>query len=156
MNIPVLGQALSRSMEYTADNHGYYNQPSGSPGAIGVLAAGKYMLTSVNFDEFADRATHEKGFFTWVTNLQSSHPVLTWRAAALRNRSAAGRMFFRPKQIVRGIGSGHTQVVMPAGPLPGPPGPAAGYPAYYPPTPPVDLRKQQIDRGGSDATDRPD
>jgi Zn-dependent protease with chaperone function len=116
MNIPIFGQALSRSMEYTADNHGYYNQPSGSPGAIGVLAAGKYMLTSVSFDEFADRATHEKGFFTWLTNLQSSHPVLTWRAAALRNRTTPGRMFFRPKNIVRGIGSGHVQMVPPPGP----------------------------------------
>lgn len=131
LNLPVLGQALSRSMEYTADNHGYYNQPSGSPGAIGVLAAGKYMLTSVSFDEFADRATLEKGFFTWLTNLQSSHPVLTWRAAALRDRSGPGRMFFRPRQIVRGIGSGHVQMLPPPGPLL---------------MAPVDLTKDQADR----------
>ncbi|WP_020107225.1 M48 family metalloprotease [Nocardia sp. 348MFTsu5.1] len=165
LNIPVLGQALSRSMEYTADNHGYYNQPSGSPGAIGVLAAGKYMLTSVSFDEFADRATLEKGFFTWLTNLQSTHPVLTWRAAALRDRSGAGRMFFRPRRIVRGIGSGHIQMLPP--PTPVPPtwagamvagGPISGYPPYFPPAPPatpsgpaaspppVDLTKNQADR----------
>lgn len=158
LNIPVLGQALSRSMEYTADNHGYYNQPSGSPGAIGVLAAGKYMLTSVSFDEFADRATLEKGFFTWLTNLQSTHPVLTWRAAALRDRSGPGRMFFRPRRIVRGIGSGHTQMLPP--PTFVPPagsgalvagGPVTGFPPYLPPTPaasppPVDLTKNQADR----------
>ncbi|MGK9271077.1 M48 family metallopeptidase [Williamsia muralis] len=147
MNIPILGQALSRSMEYTADNHGYYNQPSGSPGAIGVLAAGKYMLTSVDFDEFADRATHEKGFFTWLTNLRSSHPVLTWRAAALRNRTAPGRMFFRPKHLVRGIGSGHVQMLPPPGPHPpvvqGPP----GYPPFQTPAgPPAGLPKDDIDQ----------
>ncbi|WP_084838650.1 M48 family metallopeptidase [Williamsia sp. 1138] len=158
MNIPVLGQALSRSMEYTADNHGYYHQPSGSPGAIGVLAAGKYMLTSVSFDEFADRATHEKGFFTWVTNLQASHPVLTWRAAALRDRTGAGRMFFRPKNIVRGIGSGHVQKLAPIGSPPQFGGLVApGHPPYHPPQqaaprtppgPPVDLRKPETDRDG--------
>lgn len=147
MNIPILGQALSRSMEYTADNHGYYNQPSGSPGAIGVLAAGKYMLTSVEFDEFADRATHEKGFFTWLTNLRSSHPVLTWRAASLRNRTVPGRMVFRPKHLVRGVGSGHVQVLPP--PAPHPPavqGPA-GYPPFQTPAgPPPGLPKDDIDQ----------
>lgn len=107
--LPVLGSALSRAQEYTADNYGYYNQPDGAPGAIGVLAAGKYMLTSVSFDEMCDRASSERGFFLWLTNLLASHPVLTWRAAALRNRNAPGRMFFRPKEVVRGIGSGQVQ-----------------------------------------------
>jgi hypothetical protein len=30
----------------------------------------------------------------------NSHPVHTWRAAALRNRAIAGSLFFRPKQLV--------------------------------------------------------
>nr|WP_234974406.1 M48 family metallopeptidase [Williamsia sterculiae] len=118
MAIPVVGSALSRAQEYTADNYGYFNQPSGSPGAIGVLAAGKYMLRMVDFDAFADRATHEHGFFTWATNLVASHPVLTWRAAALRNRSSAGRMFFRPREVVRGAGSGNATRVAPPPPPP--------------------------------------
>uniref|UniRef100_UPI003D8BEC2B M48 family metallopeptidase n=1 Tax=Gordonia sp. B7-2 TaxID=3420932 RepID=UPI003D8BEC2B len=112
-NIPVLGSALSRAQEYTADNHGYYTQPTGAPGAIGVLSAGKYMLSAVDFDQFADRATHEKGFFTFVVNAMASHPVLTWRAAALRNRTKAGSMWFRPKQIVRGVGSGNVVPIEP-------------------------------------------
>nr|WP_223205012.1 M48 family metallopeptidase [Gordonia jinghuaiqii] len=126
MNIPVLGSALSRSQEYTADNYGYYAQPSGAPGAVGVLAAGKYMLSAVDFDQFADRATHERGFFTFLTNALSSHPVLTWRAAALRDRTRAGSMLLRPRQIVRGVGSGNVVAVpppphpatLPAGSLP--------------------------------------
>lgn len=117
MNIPVLGSALSRAQEYTADNHGYYTQPSGAPGAIGVLASGKYMLSAVDFDQFADRATHERGFFTFVVNAMATHPVLTWRAAALRDRTRAGRIWFRPKQIVRGVGSGNV-VAVPAPPHP--------------------------------------
>ena len=44
MKIPFLGQALSRSMEYTADNHGYAFRPEGARRAIGVLSAGKYLL----------------------------------------------------------------------------------------------------------------
>ncbi|MGV9826606.1 MULTISPECIES: M48 family metallopeptidase [unclassified Gordonia (in: high G+C Gram-positive bacteria)] len=119
MRIPVLGSALSRAQEYTADNFGYYTQPSGAPGAIGVLSAGKYMLSAVDFDEFADRATHEKGPFVWVVNLLSTHPVLTWRAAALRDRTRAGALFFRPRTVVRGAGSGNTT------PITTPPPPSA-------------------------------
>ncbi|GAB2669706.1 M48 family metallopeptidase [Gordonia jinhuaensis] len=115
--IPILGHALSRAQEYSADNHGYYNQPSGCPGAIGVLSAGKYMLRNVDFDQFCDRASQEKGFFVWMTNALSTHPVLTWRAAALRDRSRAGRMFWRPATVKRGTGSGNTV------PVPTPPGP---------------------------------
>ncbi|MYR05982.1 M48 family metalloprotease [Gordonia sp. SID5947] len=113
MNIPLVGAALSRAQEYTADNYGYYTKPRGAPGAMGVLSAGKYMLSAVDFDQFADRATHERGFFTWAVNALASHPVLTWRAAALRDRTRAGAMLFRPKAIVRGVGSGNVVPVAP-------------------------------------------
>ncbi|AZG43972.1 M48 family metallopeptidase [Gordonia insulae] len=126
MNIPVVGAALSRAQEYSADNYGYYTQPSGAPGAIGVLSAGKYMLSAVDFDQFADRATHERGFFAWAINAIASHPVLTWRAAALRDRTRAGAMLFRPKTIVRGVGSGNVV------PIPPPAHPAAVPPGVLP------------------------
>lgn len=126
MNIPVIGSALSRAQEYTADNHGYYTQPAGVPGVIGVLGAGKYMLSAVDFDQVADRATHERGVFTWAVNALASHPVLTWRAAALRDRTRPGAMLFRPKLIVRGVGSGNVIPVPP--PLP----PAAVAPGVLP------------------------
>lgn len=67
----------------------------------------------MDFDQFADRATHERGFFTFLTNAMSSHPVLTWRAAALRDRTRAGAMLLRPSQIVRGVGSGNVVAVPP-------------------------------------------
>jgi Zn-dependent protease with chaperone function len=96
---PVVGQPLSRSMEYTADNYGYAFRPEGARRAIGVLSAGKYLLKFVDFDAMADRATSETGFFVWLANMLSSHPVNTWRAAALRNRAVAGSIFFRPKLL---------------------------------------------------------
>lgn len=100
--VPILGPALSRSMEYTADNHGFCLRPHGARGAIGILGAGKYLVSRVGFDEFADRASIERGFFAWLANLMSSHPVLTWRAAALRDRTRHGRLFFRPRDLQPG------------------------------------------------------
>jgi len=53
-------------MEYTADNFGFHMRPQGAPGAMGVLGAGKYLVGLVGFDELADRATLESGFFPVV------------------------------------------------------------------------------------------
>ncbi len=116
MNIPILGALLSRSQEYTADNYGYYTRPDGAAPAIGLLASGKYLLSAIDFDQFADRATHERGFFITLVNALSSHPVLTGRAAALRDRTRSGSILLRPRTFVRGTGSGHV-VPVPA-PLP--------------------------------------
>ncbi|MBM7368435.1 M48 family metallopeptidase [Gordonia hydrophobica] len=123
MGVPFLGALLSRAQEYTADNYGYYTRPDGGHAAIGLLAGGKYLLGAVDFDQFADRATHDRGFFVTVANALSSHPVLTWRAAALRDRTRAGAILLRPRNIVRGIGSGAvTPVPAPAPPTSLPPG----------------------------------
>lgn len=94
--LPVLGSALIRAQEYTADNHGYCNRHVGAPAAMGTLAAGKYLNSSVRFDEMADRAASERAFFIWVVNALSSHPVLTWRMWALRDRSRHGKLFLWP------------------------------------------------------------
>lgn len=94
--VPLLGMALSRSQEYTADNYGYSVTPSGSAGAMAVLVAGKYLNADVNVNELADRAVTEKGLWLHIVNWRASHPILTWRAHALRDRSTAGKLWFRP------------------------------------------------------------
>ncbi|VEI16478.1 Peptidase family M48 [Actinomyces viscosus] len=96
--VPLLGQALSRAQEYTADNHGYASSPQGVSGAMGVLTGGKYLGAEVNTHALADRATREKGFWLHLSNWLSSHPINTWRAHALRDRSRPGRIMIRPPE----------------------------------------------------------
>lgn len=96
-SIPWLGSTLSRTQEYTADNYGYRYCPQGASEVMGVLAAGKYLVNEVNFDELANRAVYERGPFTWLANINLSHPPTTWRAHALRDRSEPGRLIWRPK-----------------------------------------------------------
>lgn len=96
MRVPLLGPAYSRAQEYTADNFGYALTPDGAAGAMAVLGAGKYLNAHVNVHEFADRAATEKGLWLHVVNWQSTHPVLTWRAHALRDRSRPGHLWLRP------------------------------------------------------------
>ncbi|MFC0674762.1 M48 family metallopeptidase, partial [Brachybacterium hainanense] len=101
--VPILSSALSRTQEYTADNFGYAYCPSGALGAMGVLSGGKYLNADVNVHELADRAAWEKGLWVHLVNWQSSHPIITWRAHALRDRSRAGHLWFRPGDALWGI-----------------------------------------------------
>ncbi len=95
-SIPVLGPALTRAQEYTADNHGFDVAPGGVPGAMGLLAGGKYLGAQVNFHALADRATRETGLWLHIAVWKASHPVNTWRAHALRDRSRPGRIMVKP------------------------------------------------------------
>ena len=94
--LPILGPALSRAQEYTADNFGYAYEPAGAPGVMGVLSGGKYLNAEVNVNELADRAATDPSLFVHWVNWTTSHPVVTWRAHALRDRSRPGSLWIRP------------------------------------------------------------
>lgn len=113
MRVPLLGPAYSRAQEYTADNFGYALTPDGAAGAMAVLGAGKYLNAHVNVQEFADRAATEKGLWLHIVNWQASHPVLTWRTHALRDRSRPGHLWLRPGLL--GTPGAVYPSVMPAG-----------------------------------------
>lgn len=90
--IPGVGSSLGRAQEYTADNHAYAFCPEGVQG-FRVMAAGKYLYRSVDFQDIADRAHTDAGFFVLLVNLLSGHPVNTFRFAALADRGRPGRVF---------------------------------------------------------------
>ena len=96
--LPFIRPVFSRSQEFTADNYGYAWCPQGSAPAMQTLAVGKYLNPTVDINAVADRAEQEKGFFVWLVNALASHPVLAWRAHALRDRSAPGRLVWRPRE----------------------------------------------------------
>ncbi|GAA1763079.1 M48 family metallopeptidase [Streptomonospora arabica] len=91
--VPVLGAALSRAMEYTADNHAHAYCPEGVH-AVRLPAGGARLYTQVNMSEMAERARTDRGPFVFLYNLLSSRPANTKRMAALRDRSRPGRLFF--------------------------------------------------------------
>jgi len=134
--LPIIGNSLIRAQEYTADNHGFCNRHLGAPGAMKTLAGGKYLNSLVDFDEMADRAPQDKGFFVWVVNAMSSHPVLTWRMWALRDRSRHGRMFLRPSgpppPPMTATPPPYPPPAVPPQPMPpaGPPTQTGSYPGY--------------------------
>ncbi|MGI5119872.1 M48 family metallopeptidase [Marinactinospora thermotolerans] len=90
--VPLLGTALWRAMEYTADDHACAHCPEGSHG-IRILAGGKYLYPMVNLGEMAGRARTERGVFPLLHNMLSRRPPLVRRMAAVRDRSRPGRLF---------------------------------------------------------------
>ncbi|NYI96624.1 Zn-dependent protease with chaperone function [Streptomonospora nanhaiensis] len=90
--LPVLGPALARAMEYTADNHAHAHCPEGAH-AIRLLAGGKYLYPEVNLSEMAERGRTDRGPFLFLYTLLSSRPANTRRMAALRDRDRPGRVF---------------------------------------------------------------
>lgn len=90
--IPFIGMALSRAKEYTADNHGYAMAPAGVSGIV-LLSGGKYLYPQIDDRQFVDRAASDRGVFVWLVNAFSSHPIITKRLAALRDREKPGRLF---------------------------------------------------------------
>ncbi|MGO1284252.1 MAG: M48 family metallopeptidase [Brachybacterium sp.] len=108
--IPILGTAFSRAQEFTADNYGYAYAPAGAPGVMGVLSGGKYLNAEVNVNELADRAATDPSLFVHIVNWLSTHPVTTWRAHALRDRSKPGSLWIRPggSMFTSPLPPGHT------------------------------------------------
>lgn len=90
--VPLLGTALSRAREYTADNHGYAVVPDGIDGIV-LLSGGKYLYPHVDGRQLAARAGVDYGTFVWVYNALASHPIITKRLQALYDRTRPGRIF---------------------------------------------------------------
>ncbi|MFE3461077.1 M48 family metallopeptidase [Nocardiopsis aegyptia] len=90
--VPGLGAALSRTMEYTADNHAFTHCPQGVH-AVRLYAGGKHLYARVNMGEMADRARTDRGLSLLVYHLLSRRPSNTRRMAALRDRARRGRVF---------------------------------------------------------------
>lgn len=101
MMIPILGSALSRSQEYTADNYASSRAIHGANSTIGVLAVGKYLGSSVDSYNYGASAIHSS-MWSVMVNAFSSHPVLRWRAHALlcsQNGAKRGSLFFPPDSV---------------------------------------------------------
>lgn len=93
--VPVLKHflwtALSRAREYTSDRIAINIAPLSKKGLI-VLSAGEHLYKDVNYEEYLETARNPEGFWTWSTNLLSTHPALVRRVRAV-NEERPGKIF---------------------------------------------------------------
>lgn len=85
MIVPWLGAAYSRAREYTCDRCGLETVGALEPAMRGlvVLAAGGHTAAQVDLDAYQRQRLESGGFWMAVLELNSSHPFLCKRVAAL-------------------------------------------------------------------------
>jgi hypothetical protein len=90
--VPLLGPAYSRAREYSCDACGaaVVGDLETSSRALAVLAAGGHQARRMNLDAFVDQQHEAGGFFMGLYELNTSHPYLTKRVAALRQAVRPG------------------------------------------------------------------
>lgn len=82
-NYLMIGSAVSRAQEYSADRCGAYFAPEGADSML-ALFAGKRAYKHLNMDAYlASVNNHKKGFWMFMANFVSSHPVGFRRVVAL-------------------------------------------------------------------------
>ncbi|MBI2568925.1 MAG: M48 family metallopeptidase [Candidatus Schekmanbacteria bacterium] len=90
--VPWLGPAYSRACEYTCDacGHVVVGDLETSSRALALLAAGGSQARRMNLDAFVDQRRDTGRFWMAVFELNASHPYLSKRVAALRERERPG------------------------------------------------------------------
>lgn len=97
--MPWLGPAYSRACEYTCDRCGYAVVDDLEPAsrALAMLAAGGRYSRRVNLDAFVAQRQQTGSFWQAVYELNSSHPYLSKRIAALREMVRPGTIRVVPR-----------------------------------------------------------
>lgn len=85
--VPFLGNAYSRSCEYTCDRMAAsYTQNSASAiNGLAILAVGKRLFVDMDIIEYIQTAKTESGFFIWLSQALSTHPPLPKRIAEIQH-----------------------------------------------------------------------
>jgi len=89
--IPFLGNAYSRAKEYTCDRIARQLVPDGAIYGLVALAAGTKLYRDVNLTALYEQAEKDWGFWTWFSEIQSTHPNLVNRIRAIGIRDAEMR-----------------------------------------------------------------
>jgi hypothetical protein len=102
MLMPWLGPAYSRAREYTCDACGYavVENLTVASRALALLAAGGRNAGRMNLDAFVEQRREAAGFWMSVYELNSTHPFLSKRVAALRNRLQPGTAKAEPRGVM--------------------------------------------------------
>ena len=91
--LPVIGPALSRVREYSCDRLGQAVSKNDGIEAMMALTMGKHLYKKTNVADYLESTKCVKGFWTWLINLSSSHPLLPRRIRALSNPAKPGKIF---------------------------------------------------------------
>ena len=91
--LPVIGPTASRTREYSCDRLAQHLTQNDGIEAMLMLMVDRHLYKMVDKVDYLEQAKEMKGFFLWVENLLSTHPIMPKRIRALAVREGSGELF---------------------------------------------------------------
>ncbi len=92
--IPILSSALSRAREYSCDRVAQHLTGVSGVEPMLALVVGKHLYKKVDVADYVEHCHEVRGFFVFIYNMMSSHPIMPKRVQALLRDHGSGRLFF--------------------------------------------------------------
>lgn len=90
--VPIISTTYMRAREYSCDRIAQKLTKTSGIEAIMTFAAGKHLYKAVDIEDYLECANEVRGFFVFITNLISTHPILTKRIQALAKGEGSGKL----------------------------------------------------------------
>ena len=91
--LPLFSQIASRTREYSCDRLAQRLTNYDGLGAMLMLIADRHLYHMVDVQDYLNSAARENGFFIWLVNLFSDHPIMTKRIRALADWNGHGELY---------------------------------------------------------------
>ena len=92
--IPILSTALSRAREYSCDRVAQHLVGTSGVEPMMALVVGKHLYKKVDVEDYVQHCHETRGFFVFIYNMMSTHPIMPKRIQALLKDQGSGRLFF--------------------------------------------------------------
>lgn len=92
--IPILSSTLSRAREYSCDRVAQHLVGVSGVEPMLALVVGKHLYKKVDIEDYVKHCRETRGFFVFLLNMLSTHPIMPKRIQALLKGSGSGRLFF--------------------------------------------------------------
>lgn len=93
MNFPLFGQIASRTREYSCDRLAQRLTNYDGLDAMLMLMVDRHLYKMIDKQDYVDQTLNERGFFLWLVNLISTHPIMPKRIRALVRWSGSGELY---------------------------------------------------------------
>lgn len=91
--VPILGQIASRTREYSCDRLAQHLTQNDGIDAMMMLMVDRHLYKMVDKVDYLEQTKDMNGFFLWLENLLSTHPIMPKRVRALAMREGSGELY---------------------------------------------------------------
>ena len=93
MNVPLFSAIASRTREYSCDRLAQRLTNYDGLDAMLMLMVDRHIYTMVDKQDYIDQTAKDGGFFLWLNNLLSTHPIMPKRIRALIMWHGSGELY---------------------------------------------------------------